>query len=307
MIDQGETALPGACGADLSRDLRSGLSGLRVLARRFVLATPGVEATVPMLRGVWGAALHDRASEIYATVFEGLPGAERDGSGSEKRPLYVLRPAPVDPVDSPALEWISLGAALDHDASLLEAWMEAAACGLGPDRVPMAVWRVRRLTAEGRVTPTGLAGGFRLHAVPWPLPGPPETTPCRLRFDVPVRLLRKGRLITEPSLTDIAVAGLRRLQGLAESEEGQAGLKDLQGAVRDAARQTSAHPWVGQRAHLHRYSANQGELDLRGVTGLLDLPQGPGPLWPLLAALTWVHVGKGTVFGLGHVLVEPLG
>ncbi len=50
---------------------------------------------------------------------------------------------------------------------------------------------------------------------------------------------------------------------------------------------------------------------MRGVTGTLELPKGVGVLWPILAAGAWVHIGKGTVFGLGHtetaLLQQPAG
>ena len=53
-------------------------------------------------------------------------------------------------------------------------------------------------------------------------------------------------------------------------------------------------------------SARQdADLELRGVSGVLDLPEGPGELWPLLAAATWLHLGKATVFGLGQFEVQP--
>lgn len=294
---------------DLSRDLRPALGGVRVLARRLSLLTPGVAATVPMVRGVWGAVLHDRDPAACAAVFEGRPApstptAPAPAGRIERRPLYMLRPAPPDSNDNPALEWISLGAALDRDSSLLEAWMEVTARGLGPNRVPMAIRRVRTLGPDGALTASGFGGAFRLDAVPWPLPGEPGCTPCRLRVDVPMRLVRKGRLLTTPTLADVVVAGLRRLAGLAEDEAARTRLGALLGPALVAARETPALPWQGEPAHLHRYSANQGEMDLQGVVGALDLPEGLGALWPLLVALTWVHVGKGTVFGLGQVHLE---
>jgi hypothetical protein len=59
--------------------------------------------------------------------------------------------------------------------------------------------------------------------------------------------------------------------------------------------------WSGARLDLHRYSSRQeAEVELRGVSGVLELPEGVGALAPLLAAASWLHVGKGTVFGLGQ-------
>jgi hypothetical protein len=45
---------------------------------------------------------------------------------------------------------------------------------------------------------------------------------------------------------------------------------------------------------------------MQGVVGTLDLPDGPGPLSPLIAAAQWLHLGKGTVMGLGQLRIIPL-
>jgi hypothetical protein len=68
-----------------------------------------------------------------------------------------------------------------------------------------------------------------------------------------------------------------------------------------------AEPWQGQRFDLQRYSARQDrEFQVHGVCGCLDLPEGPGPLWPLLAALQWIHLGKSTIVGLGQLQIETV-
>jgi hypothetical protein len=56
-----------------------------------------------------------------------------------------------------------------------------------------------------------------------------------------------------------------------------------------------------------RWSATQQQfIELRGVTGHIDLPDGPGGLWRLLTALQWIHCGKATVVGLGRLVVLPI-
>ena len=63
-------------------------------------------------------------------------------------------------------------------------------------------------------------------------------------------------------------------------------------------------PWQGRRLDLVRYSGSQkAEVELRGVAGSLALPVGPGPLSSLLAAAAWIHIGKGTVMGLGQIKI----
>src|SRR5271154_4985355 len=80
--------------------LRQGLSRLTVRAWRLHLETPGVQATVPLLRGVWGAALHDFTPDVYRSLFEGEP------SGA---PGYVMRPAPAEVRPAPALDFLLFG------------------------------------------------------------------------------------------------------------------------------------------------------------------------------------------------------
>jgi hypothetical protein len=81
--------------------------------------------------------------------------------------------------------------------------------------------------------------------------------------------------------------------------------REMQPGILEQARAVRTAPWVGQRLDLVRYSGRQKrELEMRGVTGYLDLPDGPGQLWPLLAASQWLHIGKGTVAGMGQVMIE---
>ncbi|MBI3090672.1 MAG: CRISPR system precrRNA processing endoribonuclease RAMP protein Cas6 [Candidatus Tectomicrobia bacterium] len=285
----------------LESSLRRLLTGIRVLPRRLSLSTPGVQATAPMLRGVWGAALHDLDSQAYLTVFEG------EGRSTRRSPAFILRPAPYDPEDAPALEWVSFGAGLRHDALLLRAWDIASGMGLGPDRQRFHVRVLRLLGPDGQpCESSGADTAWPLSEAAWPLAGPPASTPCRLTFPAPLRLLRRHRLLAHPTLADLVVAGARRLQPLLTPED-QEQLAALRPQLLDLAQSIATLPWQGERLDLVRYSARQqSEIEMRGVTGHLDLPEGPGDLWPLLAAAQWLHLGKGAVVGLGQLVVEPL-
>lgn len=291
---------------DFSRQMASSLEIVQVLPRRILLDTPGVAATVPMLRGVWGAALHELDGDVYRTVF--APQAE---GGEEAASLYVLRPAPPDPDFAPAIEWLSLGAAIASDGVLRRAWDIASGMGLGPQRQRFHIRRVLGFNPDGTASrdeiwgagTEGPARSWPLSDAAWPLPDPPAT-PCRLVFAVPLRLRRHGRLIEEPTLPDLIVAATRRI-GAYLPAECRAVWKELSREALELARATPAGPWRGERLDLHRYSASQdAELDLHGVAGSLDLPRGPGELWPLLAAVQWLHLGKSTVMGLGQMRVE---
>lgn len=279
------------------RGLRALLSRLVVRPRRLLLNTPGVEATVPMLRGVWGAALHGLDADVWQTVFEGSRG------GATRTPSYILRPAPPDPTIAPAVEWISFGPALAHDVILRRAWDVASGMGLGPDRQRFYIKAMVTLRPN-RDAPASEDPGSDWTLDQAPVLGADE--PCGLAFDAPLRLIRRGQLVTEPTLSDVVLGGLRRLRALLP-EDAQDDLSQLWNIVLWTAARVSVRPWRGERMDLVRWSARQqAELELRGVAGAMDLPEGAGPLLPLLVALQWIHIGKGTVLGLGQVHVRPL-
>ncbi len=237
---------------------------------------------------------------MYERVFEteSRPGATPLGGA----PGYVLRPAPADPHFAPAMEWILIGDAVGDDEILTRAWYVASGMGLGPHRQRFHLRRWIGLDAAGR--PSDVTRPWRLGESRWPWEEP-ETTPCRLRFQAPLRLRRHGRLIEQPSLADITVAANRRVMAFLP-EEDRSDWEAFGQRLLDIARRTPQGTWQGDRLDLTRYSGRQQrELDLHGVCGCLPLPEGPGPLWPLLSAAGWLHIGKGTVMGLGQLRAEP--
>jgi len=276
----------------LAQTLADSLLRIPILPRRFLLDTPGVEVTTPMLRGVWGAALHDSDLGAYQAVF-----SPPDGNS----PGYLLRPAPPDPQFAPAVDWILVGAGLTHEPALLRAWIIACRMGLGKQRQPFRIPQARGLRPDGTVAEDAVA--WRLGEASWPLA---VESPCRLVFPAPLRIMRRDRLIREPTLTDLTVAACRRFRSFLPAET----LGEWDRLADDAiaaSHEIPQGPWVGDRLDLLRYSARQErEVQINGVSGWLDLPAGPGPLWPLLAAAQWLHLGKSTVIGLGQLQILPV-
>ncbi|MEC9346270.1 MAG: CRISPR system precrRNA processing endoribonuclease RAMP protein Cas6 [Pseudomonadota bacterium] len=273
----------------------------RLLAYRVSLTTPDVRATVSMLRGVWGAALRQVDPDAYVEVFEG--GAAR------RIPRYIIRPAPPDTSDAPAFEWLVLGEATRYMPQLLDAWQLALDRGLGRDRIPASIRSFRRLCPDGSLAAPGdpvETDVWRLSSAVWPVAGDPATTPVRVDFASPLRILREGRLLIHPDLADIVEAGARRLFAFADGTDAQS-RREVSGPLRRMAREMHCSPWRGDTARFVRWSASQGtEIELHGTKGSIELHEGAGSVWPVVLAASWLHLGKGTVFGLGQLTLSGL-
>ncbi len=292
--DRGLVSIRGQV-AEAMHELWRSLEQIWILPRRLTLDTSGVAATVPMLRGVWGAALYDLDHRLYRCVFH------EDGRDRERLPCYILRPV----AGQVAVDWIVIGRpAIRRDAWLLLAWGMAMERGLDAARVPFRVLRMQGLRPDGTVAACPRA--WRLSDAVWPLAGDPERTPCRLSFWTPLSLLRQGELIPEPTLKDLVVRAGWRIGAFLPRDQRQL-WHERRGEAIEFSRRVPERAWQGQRLDLERYSARQGrEFRVPGVCGHLDLPTGPGLLWPLLAALQWLHLGKSTIVGLGQLTIEPL-
>jgi hypothetical protein len=275
------------------------LAGVRVAAWRMGLAGYGDAIPLPILRGAFGAALHDLSMAAYERVFR---PEEAEGA-----PAYLLRHSPHRLAGSALFELVLFEPAFEHVDVVLAAMQLAGERGLGRERRAFAIRRLAWLDPWGR--PGRDREGerpFELDLSAWPLAGDPAQEPCRLLFPDPIRILRQKVLIEQPTLRDVVVAGCRRLAGFLPPTELVA-LRVLQESCLAVADTLAVQPFVGVADGVGRWSASQQRfIELRGVTGHLDLPDGPGPLWRLLAALQWLHCGKATVVGLGRVVITPI-
>ncbi len=252
-------------------------------------------ASTPMLRGVWGRALKHVNSKVYADVFEGT------GPQDQRRPAYIIRPSAPDPLTAPSIEWILLDTNPATEIAAWKAWLVACGMGLGPRRQPFRILKRELIASSEQET-------WYLASEPPKQPNitPHAHMPQKLAFLAPLRILRKRKLIEAPTLRDIATAGMRRIAGIAGIERNTR-YRDLMHGAISQANAIQSEPWCGERLDVVRWSAKQQkELTLYGVTGSLSLPDGPQRLWPLLSALRWLHIGKGTVYGMGQPTLMPL-
>jgi hypothetical protein len=275
----------------LADQLRTILGHVRLAPFLLRLDTGTFQPTVAILRSVWGAALHAFDRAAYDAVF--APDSQVGSPG------YILAHDPADPA---AFHWRLVGAGLEHVPSLRRAWDIAAVMGLGSQRQRFVVREF--LPLGPNCEPVEPPDPWTLDRIVWPLTGNPASTPCRLVFPAGVRLLRDKHLLIRPTFADVAVACLRRLFPLLPDLP-RGDLDELHDTLVEMARHWPARPWRGHRQDLHRWSARQKqEIELQGVKGELELPEGPGDLWPLLAGASWLHIGKNTTVGLGQMLVR---
>ena len=272
-----------------------------IRSRRIVIRTASpCFPSVSMIRGVWGRALHHFDINAWQSVFQGT------GPDHLRQPSYMIRSSKSGFSENGTvfhLDWMIWGTALTHDRTLVRAWDVASGMGLGKQRIPFVV------DMSHPVVDVSMAD------IAWPIPGSPATTPCRLQFHVPLRIVRNGQTITSPSLPDIMDATVTRLalvrnlilETIPSNQAPQSIWPDFAEAAIALATTISTTRWHGRGLTLIRYSAKQqAEVSMNGVTGYMDCLDGMGPLWPLLAAATWLHLGKGTVIGLGRPEIMPI-
>jgi hypothetical protein len=248
------------------------------------------------LRPCEGCALS--AVCIYPQFF----GAEPTREAS--RP-YILCPdrAPPDGLLRAGLPFrlrmTLLPAAASAAPYAVRALLAAAANGLSARRVALDCLDIRDVATGLPIDPAA--------PLPEPQPAhcPPAPSAVRLHLRTPLRLRLRGDLLTGISLAPghVVAAAIRRLRGLGLAlPEGLA-----EAARREAATLRFESPRLGW-LETTRFSTRQNTLmRLGGIVGeaTLDLRDAPH-VWPLLWAISILHLGKGASMGFGRIEVEAL-
>ncbi len=297
-------------GESLPRKCFMALRGVSVLARRFRInpACPDVE--ISTIRGVWGAALRELDPYVYRAVF-----SPQDYGDQSLVPRYLIRAAYSE--GEGELDYLLFSSGIAHDIALWRAWDRAGGMGLGRSRERFVIEELQQLQPDNEEVPLSNPfqtpggdplTGWSLADVPWPILGDPETTPCCLDFPLPLRLkggaAGPGTLVEQPTLADLLVGICRRLEALHQDRHAL-DWQDLQKQLVEVSTKRESY-WQGRPMDMIRYSGRQKEeISLQGIVGHLILPEGPGPVWPLLAAASWIHIGKGTAYGLGACMILP--
>lgn len=295
--------------ANLAEHILNCLQHIVVRPYRQTLVTKAKNVTIPLLRSVWGAALHDLDLPTYHAVFRPSEGAlnvqsESAASHGEPVPGFVMRPhrtSSKTSEDEFEIDFVLLGStAVERAEIALRAWDVASGRGLGPDRLPFVVSERRGLGPGAEVLDTPAT--WRLSSLTWPN-AVTHGEPCRLAFPAALRIRHQGRLVTSPTLVDIVVSARHRVEEFL-SGEALVAWKERKWEIEEQSRVCATTAWCGQASCLQRYSRTQDEkLEFPGVTGELTLPSGPGDLWPLISAAAWLHIGKATTNGLGELRI----
>jgi hypothetical protein len=265
----------------------------------------------------------------YPYVFETAPppGAEKlRGLEQIPRP-YVLEPPESGacqsyrPGERFDFRLVLVGCSLDYLPYFLFTFRELGRTGLGADRGRFSVQEVHAEGPAGSRRIYAAAenvlhdGGDRITAADLAVPPAVAAagTPPRalaLHFQTPARIRTDGALRAELTFQDVVRALLRRLSSLCYFHCGCELQVDFKGLIEGACRFRTVRSelrWEEQ----DRYSGRQQQrIEMGGVLGRVVFEAVETEMWrpylPLLAAGEWVHVGKGTVMGLGKYRVELL-
>lgn len=264
----------------------------------------GVQPTAQMLRGVLGRAIMDIDPYCYAAVFRPDP---IDGVST---PRFLIRMAPVDPIVSPAIDYVLLGTGICHAETMWRCWDRACERGIG-ERGNFHSFGIRQIFQLGpneSIVPADRElNSWTLADAVWLADDQASLLPISMSFPSPLRLRggpeSKSSFIQNPTLVDVVVATIRRIRALhiepfavdwkELTNQSIAIAKSMKCTWRDGRQVDFVRPSKPQRTKLH----------YRCVTGSLCIESDPGPLWPLLTASTWLHIGKGTTNGLGQVVM----
>lgn len=257
----------------------------------------------------------DRRDEcVYSQVFETRPPS---GSTRLRLASSVPRPFVIEPPLSRQRDFregdeldfglVLIGRAVRYLPYFILAFERLGERGLGKDRAAFSVDEVQHLGVDGsgHVIYSGDDGGLT-HIPPRAFETPAYAAAgfgdhgITVNFVTPTRLKSNGRICTKPSFEILIRALLRRVSSLlyfhcdSDTDIDYTAYCRLARDVRTADDGTKWVDWS-------RYSTRQGRsMDLGGFVGKVRFEGEMQPFLPLLSAGTFLHVGKGCVFGLGR-------
>lgn len=251
-----------------------------------------------------------RQTCTYGYVMETAPptGTPLLHTSSDVPHPYVLAPQSGGPSESGAdriVDLLLFGKGVKHVAPMIAALVAAGEGGIGADRQKMRLESVEQCGANGQST------AIDRHALPvsFQIASPPIPHRVTVHLESPLRLrvrdheLRPQTFAFRPFFSAILRRStqLATIHGEASVEAGDVDFAALMQCAESVALHDAALVWHEQR----RWSSRQKrEMPTGGLLGHFTLQGDLAPLWPWLWQGQWLHVGKGTVMGLGRYRLE---
>lgn len=249
---------------------------------------------------------------VYSYIFETPSPAnrpDREQYNPAPHPFVILPPLDKKTCYAPG-ETISftltlIGKALDYVPYFIYTFHELGESGIGRARGRFKLQRVLRMNgAEHRLVYDGegkiLTGAYEATSWQTIVEKHPHTRPAvTLRFLTPVRIRLKDDLVLDLDFPIFFKSLVRRIEALASFHCGgtpESTIKDLirkSAAIQTQQRALTWYDW-------ERYSNRQEtKMKLGGFVGDITFAGDLGPFMPYMLLGEYIHVGKGTSFGLG--------
>lgn len=260
-----------------------------------------------------------QSSCVYSTVFEPLESRDLAGRRYSASPHpFVLEVDPFVPRmvasgDRLRLGINLMGQAVDQVPYLIHAMQFAGRHGLGRDRRRFALIGLYREDVLGserwRQVYNSVSGSYSAPQGAGSAACPQAPTAARIRLLSPLRIKRHNHLVgaSEFEAADLLrnlCARLSLLSNLYGENQSVLNWRCLRAAAEEVRLDEIQLRWH----QFTRFSSRQNTLmQMDGLCGEFVL-HGPGfkTFWPALWIGQWLHVGKGTSFGLGGYRLDPI-
>lgn len=279
-----------------------------------------------MLRGAFGHALKKtvcpmdakqscetcllRGQCVYANIFETYVDREPPplfkGLKATPRPFIIsaaARQTKYLTEDRLNFELTLLGRAVNKIPYVIVAFEKAAALGFTKRQHQFRLTAVDCFNEAWQPVYDGktLSGDFSIQSILTTAVCPEK---LRLRFLSPTRIVIKGKLTSDFTFRELIFKMLLRLLELAYFHVDDSAPDWHFKHFLDAADHVQLTPLrMFWRDWKRRSNKQKSLLSMGGFMGEVELKGDLAPFYPLLKAAEVVHVGKGTVFGLGKVRV----
>ncbi len=247
-----------------------------------------------------------RENCAYAYIFETLN--ERNEHVAHP---FVLEPPLLErrifpPGDVLKVNLILFGRAIDYIPYLVYTFREMGRRGIGSGRGKF--W-LQRVTKDGRIiydfqeqllhTDFAKDDLFAIQSTTDKIEG------VKVRFLTPTAVKVKGKISPAIDFITVLKAVSRRLRALSVYHNGKSpsySSIDFKSAQSITVKNTSFTPF-----HWKRYSNRQQQkIDFSGFVGAMELEGELAPFMPLLRMGEIIHIGRGTVYGMGKYVVEEI-